>query len=64
MILIFYLIMKFLILIITFILMNSIPAIHGGIMGILGYGACQSVCNAGYVACLGSLGLTAGWNYL
>ena len=56
--------MKFLILVIIVFLMNSVHQIHGGIVGILGYGACQTVCIAGYVACLGGLSLTAGRNYL
>ena len=44
--------------------MNSVHQIHGGIVGILGFGACQIACNAACVACLYSFGLAAGRNYL
>uniref|UniRef100_T1J1C0 Uncharacterized protein n=1 Tax=Strigamia maritima TaxID=126957 RepID=T1J1C0_STRMM len=40
-----------------FALLSSVLVVDGGVVAVVaGYGACQTACNAGYVACLAAAG--------
>ncbi|OQV14256.1 hypothetical protein BV898_11493 [Hypsibius exemplaris] len=45
---------------ICLVFLMAVAQVHSGLIGILAYGACQTGCNAGWVACCSAAGVTAG----